>query len=58
MEEDFSYVCKKLRITESDPHGFINSENRPYTDFANWDSKNKILNNSLRLYSNLKNWFR
>ena len=54
MIEDISYVCKKLRITESELNGFIDSTNRSYTDFANWDAKNKILTNTLRAYSKLK----
>lgn len=54
MVEDISYVCKKLKITESELHSFIESANRSYTDFSNWDAKNKVLTNVLRSYSKLK----
>ena len=54
MVEDISYVCKKLKITEGELHGFIYNTNRSYTDFANWDAKNKILSNALRSYSKLR----
>lgn len=54
MIEDISFVCKKLKITEDELYGFIDSTNRSYTDFANWDAKNKILSNTLRACSKLK----
>ena len=54
MIEDIRFVCKKLKITEDELYGFIDSTNRSYTDFANWDAKNKILSNTLRACSKLK----
>ena len=39
LEIDLNYFCKKMRISRSEFLGFVNSQNRNYKDFKNWDAK-------------------
>ncbi|MBS9442723.1 N-acetyl sugar amidotransferase [Photorhabdus heterorhabditis] len=38
LREDFSYIAKKLKISENDLNEFIRSPGKNYSEYKNWDS--------------------
>ena len=43
LEEDITYLCKKLRISRDEFDDIMKIPNCHYTDFANWDFRFKVL---------------
>jgi aminotransferase len=43
LEIDTAYFCKKLRITREEFNELVEQPNRHYTDFPNWDSRQRLL---------------
>jgi N-acetyl sugar amidotransferase len=43
LDIDIAYLCKKLRITRDQFNVFMNAPNHIYSDFNNWDSRQRIL---------------
>lgn len=46
LELDISYFCKKLRIDRAEFNELMMVPNRSYSDFPNWDSRQRILKNT------------
>ncbi|WP_445495605.1 N-acetyl sugar amidotransferase [Photorhabdus sp. SF281] len=62
LREDFSYIAKKLKISENDLNEFIRSPGKNYSEYKNWDSyfkffkkiqqiAEKIINKNIKNYS-------
>ena len=43
LEFDITYLCKKLRISRSAFDAFMEMPKHHYTDFPNWDSRQRLL---------------
>lgn len=51
---DIEYLCKKLKINESEFHMLMEIENSYYSQFANWDKRNYCMNFILKYLSRIK----
>lgn len=42
LAADMAYFCKKLGISDAELRAYMAEENRHYTEFANWDSRQAV----------------
>ena len=54
LDEDFSYVAKKLQLSSEELMKIIDAKNGHYKDFDNWDLRNLVFSRILKTLSRIK----